>query len=390
MEDKLEMNLFSGEDSIDFTPNESENLEFLFAEESQEDGIEDTTEDDNAGNEDLDDNKGNDNITSEDDNSDPEGVVGDSNEDDVDGDDSNADNADDSSSNPNLFSSLAALLSEKGLISTTESEVTDEDTFIELFKSEIKKSEFADLTDIQKEYLENIRNGIPHEKVEKDISDISRLESITEDMIESDAELRQRIIYQDFVNRGFNDEKARQYLQRSIDLEQDLEDAKDAMNSIKEFTNERITKENQQLAEQRAELQKLEEKRLNSIKNKIKTTDEIIKGFTITDSVKEKIQKNMFEVVGTDPNSNQSENSLMKYRRENPEEFDHKLYYLFTITNGFQNFDSLVKNTKSKALKDLERAVQSNTKITDPGSPAYLQDPESYSIAIDGHDIVVD
>lgn len=381
-EEDLNMDLFSEEPVVDMT--DSEGLEYLFQEGADEGDDIDSPEEENN----------DETITNEDDQEtdDSEVVVGDENSEEAEevDDDSDEESADDTSSNVNLFNSLAALLAEKGLLSSvnSDSSIETEDDFISLFKNEIKTSEYSDLTDSQKQYLEQLREGIPHQKIEKDLYDSSRLESITEDVINEDADLRQRIIFQDLINKGFTEERARKNLQRSIELEQDAEDAMEALESIKSYEANRVEKENLSIKEQNALRSDQESKRLESLKKRIKSTDEVIKNFKITDAVKEKVEKNMFDVVGTDPETNRQENSLLKYRRENPEDFEHKLYYLFTITNGFQNFDSLVKNTKSQALKDLEKAVRSNTAIKDPGSPAYLQDPDSYSIDISGHEVV--
>lgn len=376
---ELDMDLFNegpvidmtGDEEVDylFTEEESEEVENLEKDPKQTETIDNTSEDENpeevAGEKDKEE-------EAEEVDTDPDGDV------------------EDSSSNPNLFKSLATLLSEKGLISSVDSEakIETEDDFVSLFKKQIEQSEYSDLNETQKEYLQKLREGIPHQKVEKDLYETSRLDSINEDLIKEDSDLRQRIIYQDLINKGFSEERAKKNLQRSIELEQDVEDAIDSLNSIKDFNKSRIERENEELKRQAQELQKQEEKRINSIKNKIKTSDEVIKGYKITDAVKEKIEENMFKVVGQNPENKQNENALMKYRRENPEDFDYKLYYLYTITDGFQNFESLVKNTKSTVLKDLEKAYRSSTKIKDPGSPAYLQDPESYQIDISGHEVV--
>lgn len=382
-EDKnLNMDLFSEDTAIDLP--ESEDLEYLFGD-PKDDDSEESLDDDNQEEE----NENNDDINNNEDEN-PESVVGKDNNDDTE-DETDTDDVDDSSSNPNLFNSLATLLSEKGLISSVESKIETEEDFVDLFKNEIKKSEYSDLNSIQKEYLEKIREGIPHQKIEQDQQTIDKLDQITPEIMESDSDLGQRVIYQDFINKGFSDEKSRKLLQRSIELETVLEDATDALESIKEYSNDKIDAENTVIINDNKLREDKETARINSIKNKIKTTNEVIKDFPISDTIKEKVEKIMFDVVGENPNTKQSENALLKYRRENQEDFDYKLYYLFTITNGFKDFSNLTKTTKSRAIKDLKRAMASNTRIKDPSSPAYLQDPDSYLVDVGSHDdIVVD
>lgn len=317
-----------------------------------------------------------------------ESVVGDKGqEDSKDTDDKSGDNDDDPS--PNIFSSLAALLKEKELLSSPDSEIETEEDFVNAFRKQIESSEYADLTDKQKEYLQALREGIPEEEVKQHLTNVEQLNSITEDVITEDANLRQRLIYNDLLNKGFTEEKAAKHVQRSVQMEADLEDAKEALESIKQYNEAQFNKQKETLAQQKERKQKEEEQRNKRIKEKIKSTEEIIKGYKISDGVKEKIENNMFKIVNTNEDGVE-ENSLMKYARENKEDFDLKLYYLFTITNGFQDFSSIEKTKNTKILSDLERAMKSSTKIKDPSAPAYLQDPESYDVEILGHDIVDD
>lgn len=374
MEDNLNMDMFSNEPIIDVGADEIN--PFLDIEDEQDDNITEDISDEND-------------INSNEDQPDPESVVGSEDSQDEAGDESTQDDVENSSSDPNLFNSITALLVEKGLLSAdSDIKVEDEDSFVELFKKEIVKTQEERFNDYQKEYINKLEKGIPQTMIEKHDTEMSQLESVTEDTLKEDSNLRQRVIYQDFINRGYSDEKARKLLSRSIELEEDVTDSIEAISSIKELAYKRQQEEQSQIVAQKEAATKAEEKRIAKIKERIQNSTEVIKDFVITDNVKKKVENNMFEVVSNDPTTNTPENALMKYRRENQEEFDFKLYYLFTISDGFKNFDALTKASNSKAVKDLEKAFKSNTRIKDPGSPAYLQDPESYSIDIAGHELI--
>lgn len=377
MENNLNMDLFNNEPVVDISSDEIN--PFLEIEEDEQDI--------NTDDESVDENN---NTTDEDEN--PESVVGDEDsQDETEDDASQEEGSENSSSDPNLFNSITALLVEKGLLSVdSDIKVEDEDSFVELFKKEIEKTQDDKFNDIQKEYISKLEKGIPQTVIEKHNTEAAQLESVTEESLKEDENLRQRVIYQDYINRGYSDEKARKLLQRSIELEEDVTDSLEAIVSIKEQAKSRREAEEARIIEANNKIKEAEEARLAKIKEKIEKTTEVIKDFKITDNVRKKVEKNMFDIVSKNPETDAPENSLMKERRENQNDFDFKLYYLFTITDGFKNFDALTKSTNSKVVKDLERAFKSNTRIKDPGSPAYLQDPESYSIDIVGHDIVVD
>ncbi|AGO48981.1 Putative structural protein [Cellulophaga phage phi14:2] len=317
----------------------------------------------------------------------PDEVVGEDNKGEVE-DDKPADSTADESS-PNLFSSLTALLVEEGLISSTDAKPDSAEAFADLFKGEIKKNEFSDLNEVQRTYLENLRTGIPEDEIKTHLKVQTQFESIKEEDIKANPELRQKIIYNDFINKGFTEEKAIKMLRRSIELEADTEDATEALSALKEFDKQNFEKRKLQIqADKEAEIN-AEIKRVDTLKNKIKTSKEIISGFPLTDNVREQVEKNLFTVVGTNPEG-KSENALMKYARENTENYQLITNYLYTITKGFKDFGLIEKTKNTKIVNDLERAIKSSTRISDSGKPAYMQDPDSYSIDIEGHDLIID
>ena len=68
---------------------------------------------------------------------------------------------------------------------------------------------------------------------------LSYLNEVSEDKLKEETtegeELRKRLIYQDYINRGFSQERATKEVKRSIDSGNDIEDAKEALNSNKEY-----------------------------------------------------------------------------------------------------------------------------------------------------------
>jgi|GEM_PF-5841017 len=316
MEDNLNMDMFSNEPIIDVGADEIN--PFLDIEDEQDDNITEDISDEND-------------INSNEDQPDPESVVGSEDSQDEAGDESTQDDVENSSSDPNLFNSITALLVEKGLLSAdSDIKVEDEDSFVELFKKEIVKTQEERFNDYQKEYINKLEKGIPQTMIEKHDTEMSQLESVTEDTLKEDSNLRQRVIYQDFINRGYSDEKARKLLSRSIELEEDVTDSIEAISSIKELAYKRHQEEQSQIVAQKEEATKAEEKRIAKIKERIQNSTEVIKDFVITDNVKKKVENNMFEVVSNDPTTNTPENALMKYRRENQEEFDFNKRSWFT------------------------------------------------------------
>ena len=178
-------------------------------------------------------------------------------------------------------------------------------------------------------------------------------------------------------------------LKRSIDAgdESIIEDAKESLESLKVAEGRRMD----QLAEQREEASKAatkaQEKIDNDLKNAIYNTDEFITGQKVNKATQDRVYKSITNIVGKSPNGIM-ENQLMKDRRENPIEFDTKLYYLYEMTKGFKDFSLLENKTKTKASNELEQALRGMKLDTSGGAPSYLSDPNSYSGGI-GSEIVL-
>jgi hypothetical protein len=65
----------------------------------------------------------------------------------------------------------------------------------------------------------------------------------------------------------------------------------------------------------------------------------------------------MTEVVSKNPETGEMMNKFMTDRSKNPIEFDTKVYYLYELTNGFQDLGNIQKTVASKTVKDFEKSV---------------------------------
>lgn len=261
-----------------------------------------------------------------------------------------------------IYSSLASALTEEGIISSPENPITDPQSLFDHIKKEIEKNEYSDLTDTQKEYLEALRNGIPAEEFKQVKNFEQQLSSINEDSLADDLELRKTLIMQDLINQGVDQAKAEKLTQRSIDLNEDLNDAKEALESVKKFTKDSFQAKIEAQKQANIDLEKKQLDEIKKLKNKVLETNEIIPSVKINEKQKLEIYDSMTKIVGKDK-SGRPLNAVMKYRDENKEDFTIKMHYLFHLTNGFKNFDKLIANTKSKAVKDLDDTLKANSFI---------------------------
>lgn len=288
----------------------------------------------------------------------------------------------------NFYSSIASALKEEGILSALDEETlskiqTPED-FAEAMENELK----AKLDERQKRIDEALQVGVEPDEVRKYEGTINYLNTITEDAISDESangeKLRKQLIFQDFLNRGFSKERAQRETQKSFNSGSDVEDAKEALASNKEY----FQREYEDLiAEARAEEEAEKartKKEAEELKKSILDEKEIFKGLELDKTTREKVYNSISKPVYKDPETGQYLTAIQKYERDNRQDFLKKIGLLFTMTDGFTNLDKLVKPTATKqvkkSLRELEHTINTTRRNTD-GSLSFISgvsdDPES-------------
>lgn len=298
-----------------------------------------------------------------------------------DNDDSNE--GDEGDSSPNLFSSVATVLHEQGLLPSLDIEkagINSADDLASAFSNQVDDLVKTKLVEkVGEEAYDYLINGVDVKQVEQHGNNMDYLNSLDADKLSSDIELSKNIIYQDFLNQGISEEKAVKFVDRvsSLGNEAIIEDATEALEGIKTFSKASIEQEKANaIAAQESEAKEQEE-HSKKLKDSVYGVKELIPGQKIVGDLQEKVLKSMTTTVGKSPDGF-NENAFMKARRENPIEFDTKMYYLYELTNGFTDFGGLTKAGKSSAIQEMERAMQHNTRINNSGAPNYTTDDKTY------------
>lgn len=288
----------------------------------------------------------------------------------------------------NFYSSIASALKEEGILSALDEETlskiqTPED-FAEAMENELK----AKLDERQKRIDEALQVGVEPDEVRKYEGTINYLNTITEDAISDESangeKLRKQLIFQDFLNRGFSKERAQRETQKSFNSGSDVEDAKEALASNKEYFQQEYE---DLIAEARAEEEAEKartKKEAEELKKSILDEKEIFKGLELDKTTREKVYNSISKPVYKDPETGQYLTAIQKYERDNRQDFLKKIGLLFTMTDGFTNLDKLVTPTATKqvkkSLRELEHTINTTRRNTD-GSLSFISgvsdDPES-------------
>lgn len=288
----------------------------------------------------------------------------------------------------NFYSSIASALKEEGILSDlddeTLSKIESPEDFAEAMEAQLK----AQFDERQKRIDEALQVGIEPDEVRKYEGTISYLNTITEDaIIDESAEgekLRKQLIFQDFLNRGFSKERAQRETQKSISSGSDVEDAKEALASNKEY----FKQEYDNIIAEAREAEKAEKARLKKeaadLKKAILEDKEVFEGLELDKTTREKVYNSISKPVYRDPETGEYLTAVQKYERDNRPDFLKKLGVLFTLTDGFTNLDKLVKPTAKKqvrkSLRELEHTINTTRRNAD-GSLNFMSgvsdDPES-------------
>lgn len=273
----------------------------------------------------------------------------------------------------NFYSSIASALKEEGILSDlddeTLSKIESPEDFAEAMEAQLK----AQLDERQKRIDEALQVGIEPDEVRKYEGTISYLNTITEDaIIDESAEgekLRKQLIFQDFLNRGFSKERAQRETQKSISSGSDVEDAKEALASNKEY----FKQEYDNIIAEAREAEEAEKARLKKeaadLKKAILEDKEVFEGLELDKTTREKVYNSISKPVYRDPETGEYLTAVQKYERDNRPDFLKKLGVLFTLTDGFTNLDKLVKPTAKKqvrkSLRELEHTINTTRRNTD-------------------------
>ena len=289
----------------------------------------------------------------------------------------------------NFYSSIASALKEDGIFQNLDdskaSEIKDAESFAQAIRDEVT----AQLDERQKRIDEALNVGIEPSEINKYESTLSYLDSIKDENISDESEqgeqLRRRLIYNDFINRGYSKERAEREVKKSFDAGTDIEDAKESLKSNKEFfknaydsmINEAKKAEEDEVNERKKDAE--------TLKKSILEEEKVFGDLQIDKATRNKAFEAISKPVYKDPETGELYTALQKYEMENRIDFLKNVGLIFTLTDGFKNLDGLIKGKVKKevrkGLRELETTIN-NTSRTSDGNLKFASgvddDPESY------------
>lgn len=272
-----------------------------------------------------------------------------------------------------VYSSIANALKEEGIFPDLDDDeiknIKDADDFRDLWNKQIK----AELDERQKRIDEALDLGIEPTVIKRYEGTINFLNSITEEQLSAEDDkaekLRRDLIMQDFLNRGYSQARAEREFNKSVQAGTDIEDAKEALMGNKEhFQNQYQGLLDKAKEEEQNEIKKQEEQ-AKKLKTSIMEDKELFGEVNIDKNTRKRIYDNISKPVYKDPESGDVLTAVQKFERENPTEFLKIVGILYTLSDGFKNYDGLIKTKVrkevKKGFKELERTINNTARNSD-------------------------
>lgn len=285
--------------------------------------------------------------------------------------------------NKNFYSSITDALVVDGIFPDLDKETIQNVKTPEDFQKIIEEQINARFTEKEKRINEALNNRVEPSVVQQYESTIDYLNNINDDSLSAEDEegenLRRQLIYNDYLNRGFSKTRAEKMVNDAIENGTDIDDAKDALQGVKDFYNNKYKeildsakKNEEKLAEERV-------KQSENLKKSIMEDKNLYGDVDVDKATRAKIYDFITKPVHKDSNGNYM-TALQKYQSENTIEAMKNFAICYTLTNGFKDWSKLgskqAKKEVKKGLANLEKVINSTSRNND-GSLGFVSFDES-------------
>lgn len=285
--------------------------------------------------------------------------------------------------NKNFYSSITDALVVDGIFPDLDKETIQNVKTPEDFQKIIEEQINARFDEKQKRINDALNNNVEPNVIQQYENTLDYLDKINDESLSAENEegenLRRQLIYNDYLNRGFSKTRAEKMVNDAINNGTDVDDAKDALQGIKDFYNNKYkeildsAKENEKkLAEERT-------KQSENLKKSIMEDKNLYGDIDVDKSTRTKIYDFITKPVYKDSNGNYM-TALQKYQSENTIEAMKNFAICYTLTNGFKDWSKLgskqAKREVKKGLANLEKVINSTSRNHD-GSLGFVSFDES-------------
>lgn len=276
------------------------------------------------------------------------------------------------STSKNFFSSLANSLKQEGILPDLSDEdlknIKESKDITKLFDSYIASK----MDEKQKRIDDALNLGVDASDIKKYENAITYIDSITDDKISNEGQegenLRKQLIYQDFMNRGYTKERAIKEVQKSFNAGTDIEDAKDALTSNRDYYKEGYEDLIEEAKQAKKKVQEDIEQRTEAFKKNVLESDKVFGDIVIDTATKKAALDAVLKPQYKDSKGNMI-TAVQKYQQEHSDEFLKNIGIIYALTNGFTDLNKIVqskvKTATKNAYRELENKINNSRRNSD-------------------------
>ena len=283
---------------------------------------------------------------------------------------------DGTSPKPNFYSSTASALKDDGVLPDLDDSEIEKIQTPEDLSEAINKHIEAQLDEKQRRIDTALKGGVEPSAVKQFEDTIGILNSISDDAIGDESDkgenLRKQLIYNDAINRGFSKERAMREVETSFEKGNDIDDAKEALESSKAYYGDKYRQLLDYAKAQDEERRRGIIEQANQFKKELLEDKEVFKDIQLDNTIRKKAFESMTKPVFKDEDGNYL-TPIQKYEHDNPIEFRKKLGVIYALTDGFENLTKLVDGPVKKEIKSKMRELEHTFNTTRTNSDGSLK-----------------
>ena len=272
-------------------------------------------------------------------------------------------------SSPTVLSSIAEALKKDGIFPDFEDSELAAVKTPEDFAELVQKALDSRLDSEVKRVRDALNNGVQPDAIRQYEQTIGYLNGISEEALNAEGDegenLRKSLIYNDLINKGYSEDRARREIEKSFKAGDDIVDAKDALEALKDFYTKGYQKVQDDAKKAAQEAKANQQKQADSFKKMI-LEDEVKIGETKLDK---RTCQRVFDAVSKpvykDPDTGRLLTLVQKFQKEQPLEFLKQLGIWYVLTDGGKNMTGFTKQEiqkeKNKGIRELERKINSSS-----------------------------
>lgn len=244
----------------------------------------------------------------------------------------------------NVMSAFAERLKDKGIFNDDLdiSSITNEDDLLVAINNVIDSR----IGNRQRALEDALQGGMQPTEIQQYEATLNELNGIDDaalkDVTDNGFALRRYLIYNDLITKGFTKERAEKQTDLLMNSDDAEGEAREALESLKKHFSNSYSSKLQEASNAKKAYEQQLSKESEALHNSI-LKDSILDGVEVSDMVRKKVWDTIAKPTIKDKEGNVY-TELQNYERNNRKDFLKNVGFLYVITDGFKNIDTLVKS----------------------------------------------